>query len=110
MRKIKKKILSKEYKKWETKMEKSGAAHDLYNSSKNDYYWDVVMNLFNCQEGLCAYTEIQLCSQIYYISTNWNSKGEWINPDHPSNPEVNGQLEHFNPNLKKNKAWLWDNF
>ncbi len=105
MRKIDKtKILSTEYKKQEEKDEKSGK-HSKYDSRKNKYI-DVVMNLLHCQKGLCAYTEIQLCSEEFYDKANWEN-GRYKNR---KEKPYNGQLEHFDSSLKKNKGWLWDNF
>ena len=74
MRKIDKtKILSTEYKKWEEHFEKNNEPHSKYNSIDNKYYNDVVMNLLFCQKGLCAYTEIELCSPDVINEQNWKN-------------------------------------
>lgn len=112
MRKIDKTCtLSTEYKTWEEAFENARSDHDPYNSSQNKYYWDVVMNLFYCQKGLCAYTEIRLCSEHYINTANWNgTTGTYTKPTPPAIIQVCGQLEHFDTTLKKRKGWLWNNF
>ena len=62
------------------------------------------MNLLHAQKGLCAYTEIRLCNEDLIAEDNW-SEGCYNN----HKPEIFGQLDHFDPKLKKEKAWLWDN-
>ena len=104
MRKIDKtKILSTE-KAWEEQFELNNQNHPEYDSSKNKFYYDVVMNLLNVQVGLCAFTEMRLCSDEVINENNWKEGKYSINK-----PEFKGQLDHFNPNLKPTKAWLWDN-
>jgi len=106
MRKIdKSKIFSTRYKDWEAGLEKKGIAHPVYNSSKNKYYKDVVLNLLHVQGGLCAYTEMKLCPKELIEKSNWKN-GSFIE----DNPQFKGQLDHFDPDLKTDKAWLWDNF
>jgi hypothetical protein len=103
MRKINKTaILSTAYKTWEESLE----THPEYDSSKNKFYYDVVMNLFHCQQGLCAYTEQLLCISDFYDAINWKD-GIY---QKPAKWSVKGQLEHFNSAQKKTKGWLWDNF
>ena len=103
MRKIDKTtILSTIYKQWEELLE----THPEYDSSKNKFYYDVMMNLFHCQDGLCAYTEQMLCIPDFYDTQNWD-EGIYKKP---SNWSVKGQLEHFDAKKKKEKGWLWDNF
>ncbi len=106
MRKIDKtKILSSHYKEWEEQFEQNQQNHGVYNSSNNPHYVDVVMNLLHVQGGLCAYTEMKLCNTVLLEDGNWKN-GKYTN----RNPEILGQLDHFNPALKTGKAWLWDNF
>jgi hypothetical protein len=100
--------LSVVYKTWEEGLEAGDFDHPKYNSSRGEYYLDVVMNLLHCQKGLCAYTEKRLCSEGYYTDTRW-SNHRYVNPDSPSRPQIKGQLEHFDKNLKDKKGWLWDN-
>lgn len=95
-------ILSSEYKQWEESMSEF---HKPYDSSKNKYYYDVVMNLLHCQKGVCAYTERSLCDESYYQLGCWGNGKYQI-----SKPQFSGTLDHFDPNLKSTKAWLWDNF
>lgn len=99
------KILSTEYKDWEQEFEQKGQNHPDYNSSKNKHYVSVIMNLLHVQNGLCAYTEMRLCSEDLIHEQNWED-GKYRN----ANPEVFGQLDHFDPTLKGEKAWLWNNF
>ena len=103
MRKIDKThIISTKYKEWE---ESLGQIHPKYNSSDNKYYYDVVMNLFYCQRGVCAYTEELLCHDDLY------DKPQWKNGKYPKEkPEFHGALDHFDPELKQTSAWAWDNF
>ena len=57
MRKIdKSEILSTIYKKWEEGLEKNNQQHPKYDKTTR-FYEDIVMNLYYCQNGLCAYTE-----------------------------------------------------
>jgi len=106
MRKIDKtKILSHQYKEWEEEFAKRQQIHEEYNSSHNNHYIDVVMNLLHVQKGLCAYTERRLCKPDLLDEKNWIS-GKYNN----RHPEIFGHLDHFDPKLKKESGWLWDNF
>jgi hypothetical protein len=68
------------------------------------YYDDVVMNLLHCQKGVCAYTEMLLCNSRLLTEDNWkNGKYKTTHPDHF------GDLEHFDPRLKKERFWDWGN-
>ncbi len=115
MRKINKSCdLSTVYKTWEEALEASNQPHPKYNSSKGEYYWDIVMQLHRCQGGLCAYTEQELCDEPLFVTENW-SDGRYSNP--PQREGRFGQLEHFDESLKSKKDdivgkkdWLWDNF
>lgn len=114
MRRIdKSKILSKAYKTWEKDLEENNTLHPKYSHTKTReaYYLDIVMNLLNCQNGICAYTEMSLCNPKDYDEDNWKD-GKY----NASKPEKFGQLEHFDESLKSKKGkagkkdWLWDNF
>ncbi len=106
MRKLNKsKILSSKYKEWLDNLDQSHENHGTYNSTNNVHYIDVVMNLLHVQRGLCAFTEVKLCSQQLIDEKNWVD-GKYIN----RKPEILGQLDHWNPDLKKEKSWNWDNF
>src|ERR1700722_20274391 len=108
MRKITKPCeLSREYKEWEETLEKSRTPHPDYPNPRK-HYLDVAMNLFYCQDGLCAYTEMRLCSKKYYDKKNWKKK-KWKNTIHSGRPEFGGNLEHFDKNIKPNQSWLWSN-
>ena len=104
MRKIDKSVtLSIVYKQWEERLEASASKHPNYTSSNFRYFEDIKMNLFHCQDGLCAYTEKRLCPEGY-------GSENWENGRYASNiPDSIGHLEHFDESLKTNKAWLWDN-
>lgn len=106
MRRIDKtEILSTEYKAWEEDLEQRDHAHPLYTSSNFEYYLDIVMNLFFCQHGLCAYTEMQLCPKEDFDPRHWQN-GRY---KASGKPHYLGQLEHFDERLKAKKAWLWRN-
>lgn len=103
------------YKAWEEDLEDRNVAHPKYEHTKtrNDYYVDILMQLHLCQDGLCAYTEMWLCSKKHLSSEKW-SGGKYVAPK-PNN-NMYGQLEHFNSELKSKKKeetgkkdWLWDN-
>lgn len=105
MRKIDKtQILSTKYKAWEENLELRGEEHPKYSSSDFRYYLDIVMNLFYCQQGLCAYTEMRLCSKENFDSGHWQ-EGRYVS----TKPDFFGHLEHFDECLKEQKAWLWNN-
>ncbi|MFY7911456.1 MAG: hypothetical protein ACOVO2_17970 [Emticicia sp.] len=100
-------ILSTKYKSWVDNLEKQGQKHP----ESRTYYDDVVMDLYRCQRGVCAYTEMFICPSSLYHKTNWkegkyeiSDEAEFKRTDHF------GDLEHFNPDLKSNQYWLWDNF
>jgi hypothetical protein len=105
MRKINKsKILSTVYKKWEEALENNQEDHPQYESTHR-FYTDVMMNLYHIQDGLCAYTEKKiLANEHAYTQENWVAgRCKIVKPNHL------GQLEHFDPKLKTQQAWLWDN-
>ena len=85
MRKIDKMCsLSTAYKQWEVSLPKD--TYPKYNSSKNKYYTDIVMQLVYCQDGLCAYTERRLCKEEVYTATLW-SEGRYTN----KKPDIEGE-------------------
>jgi len=105
MRKIDKSgVLSTVYKQWLDNLEQTQKSHGRYSSSKRKFYKDIVMNLYHCQKGLCAYTERRLCEDKHFDAASW-SLGKYTT----ETPDTEGQLDHFDPDLKKNKSWLWDN-
>lgn len=63
------------------------------------------MNLFHCQKGVCAYSEIILCDDEYYQFELWDN-GKYCS----HKPEFSGALDHFDHNLKPTQSWLWSNF
>ena len=99
-------ILSTKYKKWVDDLEKNNKKHP----DSRTYYDDIVMELYRCQKGVCAYTERFICPSSLYKSDNWidgnyktNDEAEFNRTDHA------GQLEHFDHHLKENQYWLWSN-
>jgi len=97
------------YKAWLDGLEANRQRHPAYNSSQGEYYIDIVMNLFHCQGGLCAYTEQFLCPNEHYAAACWQG-GRYMGPNAvPMQVQFSGQLEHFDKGLKIRKAWKWDN-
>ncbi len=104
MRKIdKSQILSTKYKEWLDNLDEK---HPKYSSS-NRYINDIKMNLLYCQKGLCAYTEELLCDIELIKPENWK-EGKYNRKLDKQNL-VNGDIEHFDCNLKEDKGYLWDN-
>lgn len=103
MKKVEKSnILATAYQAWVDTLE--DGKHPAYNSSKNEFYLDIVMSLFACQKGLCAYTELPLCVPERWEDKKWEN-GRYIDRTY----QYEGNLDHFDPNLKKCNGWLWDN-
>ena len=104
MKKIdKSKILSKKYFEW---MEELKEEHPKYSSS-HKYILDIKLNLLYAQNGLCAYTEEQLCDVKLLEESCWKD-GRYIK-SLEGEDLVNGDLEHFDCTLKEKQAYLWDN-
>lgn len=104
MRKIdKSNILSTEYKKWlDEELNTKNKKHPT--NSRHKYRQDVMMNLLHCQKGVCAYTEKFLCDPEDISKDNWQ-EGRYRSKDR----KYYGELEHFDPELKKDKFWEWGN-
>lgn len=101
MRKIDKaKILSTQYKKWVDRLNRDHVKHP----ENRTYYNDVMMNLLHCQKGVCAYTEMIICNPELLNEENWEN-GRYKS----QKVDRLGSLEHFDPKLKKDKYWEWDN-
>lgn len=115
MRKINKNCdLSTVYKSWEKDLEDKNEPHPKYNSSEGEYYADIIMQLYRCQQGLCAYTERFLCKSSHFAVEQWKAGRYESAVPHT---DRHGSLDHFDPNLKSGKRdligkkdWLWDNF
>ncbi len=97
-------LLSTKYKKWVDNLE------NKKHPNSRTYYDDIVMELYRCQKGVCAYTERFICVPSLYKSDNWTDgdykitdEVEFTRTDHA------GELEHFDHHLKDNQYWLWDN-
>ncbi len=102
MRKIDKtKILSGQYKDWVDKLDRDNVEHP---HDSRTYYYDVVMNLLYCQKGVCAYTEMFLCNPALFSENKWKNGKYQL-----KSPECFGELDHFDPGLKKEKYWEWKN-
>ncbi len=102
MRKIDKSIiLSTAYKEWVEQLDKD---HKKHPHSRGLYYYDVVMNLLYCQRGVCAYTEMFLCKAEFLDENKWVN-GRYLD----EKPKRFGHLDHFNPDLKKDEFYRWEN-
>ncbi len=93
-------ILSTEYKQWVDGLEKGNNVHP----ENSKYRPDVVMNLLYCQKGVCAYTEMRLCASELVSKSKWKN-GRYKEPP----PDKFGSLEHFDPRLKIERFWKWEN-
>ncbi|HEY8896239.1 MAG TPA: hypothetical protein VIM79_15535 [Niastella sp.] len=101
------KIVSAKYKAWVEKLEAEAKEHP---HSYRYYYDDVAMNLYKCQKGVCAYTEMFICVPELYVEKNWVNGRHKIQSDSAFKRNDHfGELEHFDPLLKKDKYWLWSN-
>lgn len=110
MRKLNKKHeLSTVYKKWEDDLEKNNKPYPKYNSTKGEFYTDIFTNLLNLQNGLCAYTEIYLCNPKKVKVENWKEGRFYKQKIRVKELCKGGSLDHFDPKLKENKAWLFEN-
>lgn len=99
-------------------MENRDEPHSPYTSSNHRFYTDIVMNLLYCQQGLCAYTEVQLCPFSFLTPDNWAENGCYAGSAEVQGKVNEGSLEHFDEKLKlkpsdstsQPKDWLWSNF
>jgi hypothetical protein len=68
------------------------------------------MELYKCQQGVCAYTERWICPQELYANNVWVD-GKYLNDESAEFQRVDhaGEMDHFDPNLKKDKYWFWSN-
>jgi len=110
MRKIDKSIdnlLSTKYKQW---LNKSTADGNVPDGTNRYYYDDVAMNLYNCQSGVCAYTEMFICPMELYSETNW-IEGKYKIADTTEYKRIDhlGEMDHFDAAGKKLNYWNWDN-
>ena len=101
------KILSTKYKDW---YDSQVATNNFVGKSSRQYYDDIVMNLFACQRGVCAYTEMKICLPELYNSENWEN-GKYKMPENAAFQRIDhlGELEHFDSANKKVQYWNWDN-
>ncbi|MDR3695774.1 hypothetical protein [Mucilaginibacter sp.] len=95
--------------KYYTWLQGLGASDHVEYTAAFRFYWDVVMNLFYCQEGLCAYTEKKLCPKHFYSADKWDNGKYQRRNYYPKKPKVKGELEHFDTKLKPKQGWLWTN-
>ena len=106
MRKIdKSKRLASEYYEWQ----QSSEAKEKSYVSKGKYYIDIIANLLQIQEGVCAYTEKFLCDSEKFETKNWR-KGRFNEQMSKSELGCLGNLDHFDSTKKTKEPWSWDNF
>lgn len=100
-------ILSTKYWAWLKKLNTKGEEHD---KNYRYYYDDIVMNLYKCQSGVCAYTEMFICIPELYDNSNW-VKGRYRIPDaiEYNREDHLGEMDHFDAENKKTEYWNWDN-
>ena len=80
------------------------------NKDFRTHYDDIVMNLYQCQQGVCAYTEAFICPAELYGENNWaNGKYKIANDAAFTRVDHRGELEHFDASKKKAQYWNWDN-
>ncbi len=98
------KILSTKYLAWLNNKE-------VQHEKGNRYYCDdVAMNLYKCQSGVCAYTEMHICIPELFADSNWEN-GRYKIPNDAAYARIDhlGELDHFDPLDKKINYWNWDN-
>jgi len=96
-------ILAEQYMVWHNALVDD--EHPEYNSSKSEFYYDIVANLFWIQKGLCAYTEKFLADVSLVAPDRWEN-GKLISKE----IDFFGQLDHFDASLKVKNGWKWTNF
>ena len=97
--------IAQQYFHWIKSLEANGTDVE-YDSSKNKFYLDVLVNLIVVQNGLCAYTEERLVQEDKIESLkNSFVNGKFIG----TKPESSFEIEHFDASIKKTKGWSWEN-
>jgi ribulose bisphosphate carboxylase small subunit len=94
-----------EYKEWIDKLcQKNETCTNYYSSHK--YCNDIKANLILKQDGVCAYTEIELDDPSQF------SDNDWTNGKYTGVAQFEGTLDHFDSSLKDKgrESWLWENF
>lgn len=85
-------------------------AGTIDNKDFRSSYDDIVMSLYKCQQGLCAYTEMSICIPELYADDKWANGKHTIPPNAACKRDDHfGELEHFDPQNKKVHYWNWDN-
>lgn len=81
-----------------------------YDKNFRYYYDSIIMSLYKCQKGVCAYTEKYICIEELYRDENW-VEGSYVIPNNAEFKRVDhlGELEHYDPANKKVQFWNWDN-
>lgn len=103
LNKVIKKAIS--YQKEIEKMEAEGIEHPYSDGSlKTKFYNSVRAELFEIQNGLCAYCETYIGDTDIINDYKWE-RGKLES----SFPAIDADIEHFDPRLKKTKGWLWSN-
>jgi hypothetical protein len=100
-------IVATKYKTW---VDELIATQKEHNGNYRYYYNDVVMNLYLCQNGVCAYTEMRLCYPEMYSADKWE-KGRYKLAKEAEEKRTDhlGELEHYDPTDKISRFWNWDN-
>jgi len=73
---------------------------------KRKHYTSVFFNLLACQKGLCVYTEALIASEDLLFDEFWENG---IFKKEIQTKTLDGDIEHFNPDLKENQGWEWSN-
>ena len=93
------------YKTWIDNLCKCNKDCTSYYSS-HKYCKDIKANLLLVQNGVCAYTEIQLDD-----ISDFNDR-DWENGVYIGNAQFQGHLDHFDSSKRHlgKESWLWENF
>lgn len=104
MKKINKTIkYATAYQKWEKSL--GVKKHRKYDSSFR-FYKDILFELIICQNGLCAYTEYRLISELEVEKI----KKEFTLGRYRGNTiDLDFDIEHFDSSLKEHYGWRWSN-
>ncbi len=100
-------ILSTNYRKELEKYIENKGKHPNYEGYFNTkHYTNVYINLLACQKGICAYSEALITNKDFLLDEFWEN-GKYIGKFETK--ELDGDIDHFNPKIKKTKGWEWSN-
>ncbi len=100
-------MLSTKYRDWLHKLESDNREHD---KRYRYYYDDIIMNLYRCQSGVCAYTEMRICVPELYAEGSWHKGRHAISNGADYNRlDHFGEMDHFDANDKERRYWNWHN-